>query len=119
MPWRGGYADKEFIITSGENRAIHAAANIAVALDGFKDRGYASLGGIILNHRNVRDEDAKVAELAEDIHSEIIGELTRSETVTDAEDLGKTVIEAFPESEMAAEYRTLAEKLIAICGIEK
>ena len=119
MPMRGGYADKVFIITSGENMAIHAAANIAVALDGFKDRGYASLGGIILNHRNVRDEDAKVAELAEDIHSEIIGELTRSETVTDAEDLGKTVIEAFPESEMAAEYRTLAEKLIAICGIEK
>ena len=119
MPMRGGYADKVFIITSGENMAIHAAANIAVALDGFKDRGYASLGGIILNHRNVRDEDAKVAELAEDIHSEIIGELTRSETVTDAEDLGQTVIEAFPESEMAAEYRTLAEKLIAICGIEK
>ena len=99
--------------------AFHAAANIAVAIDNFRDRGYASLGGIILNHRNVRDEDAKVAELAEDIHSEIIGELTRSETVTDAEDLGKTVIEAFPESEMAAEYRTLAEKLIAICGIEK
>ena len=119
MPMRGGYADKVFIITSGENMAIHAAANIAVALEGFKDRGYASLGGIILNHRNVRDEDAKVAELADDIHSEIIGELTRSETVTDAEDLGKTVIEAFPESEMADEYRALAAKLAELCGLEK
>ena len=119
MPLRGGYADKVFIITSGENMAIHAAANIAVALEGFKDRGYASLGGIILNHRNVRDEDAKVAELADDIHSEIIGELTRSETVTDAEDLGKTVIEAFPESEMAGEYRKLAAKLAELCGLEK
>jgi len=28
MPMRGGYADKIFIITSGENMAIHAAANI-------------------------------------------------------------------------------------------
>jgi nitrogenase iron protein NifH len=119
MPMRGGYADKVFVITSGENMAIHAAANIAVALDGFKDRGYASLGGIILNHRDVRDEDAKVAELASDIGSEVIGELTRSETVTDAEDLGKTVIEAFPESAMADEYRTLAKKLIGICGIER
>ena len=119
MPMRGGYADKVFIITSGENMAIHAAANIAVALEGFKDRGYASLGGIILNRRNVRDEDAKVAELADDIHSEIIGELTRSETVTDAEDLGKTVIEAFPESEMAGEYRKLAAKLAELCGLEK
>ena len=99
--------------------AIHAAANIAMAIDGFRDRGYASLGGIILNHRNVRDEDAKVAELAEDIHSEIIGELTHSETVTDAEDLGKTVIEAFPESEMADEYRVLARRLTEICGLNK
>ena len=116
MPMRGGYADKIFVITSGENMAIHAAANIAMAVEGFRDRGYAGLGGIILNHRNVRDEDAKVAELAEDINSEIIGELTHSETVTDAEDLGKTVIEAFPESEMADEYRKLARRLIEICN---
>ncbi len=118
MPMRGGYADRIFIITSGENMAIHAAANIAMAVEGFKDRGYASLGGIILNHRNVRDEDAKVAELAEDIHSEIIGELTHSDTVTDAEDLGKTVIEAFPESAMAEEYRVLAKRMTEICGLE-
>ena len=116
MPMRGGYADKVFVITSGENMAIHAAANIAVAIDGFKDRGYADLGGIILNHRDVKDEDAKVAELASDIGSEVIGELTRSSTVTDAEDLGITVIEAFPESAMADEYRTLAKKLMEICA---
>lgn len=115
MPMRGGYADKVFVITSGENMAIHAAANIAVAIDGFKDRGYASLGGIILNHRNVKDEDAKVRELASDINSEIVGELSRSETVTDAEDLGKTVIEAFPNSEMAEQYRKLAKTLLEIC----
>lgn len=117
MPMRGGYADKVFIITSGENMAIHAAANIAVAIDGFRDRGYAELGGLILNRRNVRDEDAKVSELASDIGSEIIGELSRSETVTDAEDIGKTVVEAFPDSEMAGEYRALAKKLLEICGI--
>ena len=29
MPMRNGYADKVFILTSGENMAIHAAANIA------------------------------------------------------------------------------------------
>ena len=119
MPMRGGYADKVFVITSGENMAIHAAANIAVALDGFKDRGYASLGGIILNRRDVRDEDAKVAELTDDIGSKVIGELSRSETVTDAEDIGKTVIEAFPDSDMADEYRRLAKTLIELCGIDK
>lgn len=119
MPMRGGYADKVFVISSGENMAIHAAANIAVAVDGFKDRGYAQLGGIILNRRNVKNEDEKVQELAEDISSEVIAALSRSDTVQEAEELGKTVIEAFPESEMAQEYRALAKKLLVNCGVEK
>lgn len=119
MPMRGGYADKVFVITSGENMAIHAAANIAVAVDGFKDRGYAELGGIILNRRNVKNEYEKVQELADDIHSEVIASLSRSDTVQDAEELGKTVIEAFPESSMAQEYRELAKTLLINCGVEK
>ncbi len=115
MPMRSGYADKVFIITSGENMAIHAAANIAAALENFKGRGYASLGGIILNRRDVKNENAKVQELAVDIHSEIIGSLHRSETVQAAEELRQTVMEAFPDSEMAAEYRTLAAQMMAVC----
>ena len=117
MPMRGGYADQVFVITSGENMAIHAAANIAMAIDGFKGRGYATLGGIILNRRNVKNEDAKVAELAEDIHSHVIATLSRSDTVQEAEDLGKTVVEAFPDSSMAAEYRALAKVLLEKCGV--
>ena len=118
MPMRSGYADKVFIITSGENMAIHAAANIAMAVDGFKGRGYAQLGGIILNRRNVKNEDEKVCELANDINSSVVATLSRSDTVQEAEELGKTVIEAFPESEMAAEYRNLSEKLMEICGVK-
>lgn len=117
MPMRGGYADKVFVITSGENMAIHAAANIAVAIDGFRGRGYADLGGIILNRRNVKDEDEKVEELAKDIDSKIIGTLSRSDLVQEAEDLGKTVIESFPESKMAEEYRMLAKTVLEICGV--
>ncbi|MBR4542195.1 MAG: AAA family ATPase [Lachnospiraceae bacterium] len=112
MPMRAGYADKVYIITSGENMAIHAAANIAMAVDSFKEKGYASLGGLILNRHNVKNEDEKVQELADDFKTEVIGKLTRSETVSDAEELGKTVLEAFPESSMAEEYRVLARKLI-------
>ena len=108
MPMRRGYADKVFIITSGENMALHAAANIAMAIENFKGRGYAQLGGLILNRRNVKKEEEKTAELAEDLHTSIIGRLSRSDTVIDAEDLNKTVIEAFPDSPMAAEYRALA-----------
>ena len=112
MPMRGGYADKVFVITSGENMAIHAAANIAMAVENFKGRGYASLGGIILNRRNVKNEEEKVQELAEDIRSRIIGSLSRSETVQEAEEAGKTVIETFPDSTMAEEYRALADAVL-------
>ncbi len=118
MPMRGGYADKVFIITSGENMAIHAAANIAMAVENFKGRGYAQLGGIILNCRDVKNEAEKVEELAEDINSKIVGRLSRSETVQAAEDLNMTVLEAFPDSEMAGEYRLLATKIMAECGVE-
>lgn len=117
MPMRDGYADKVFIITSGENMAIHAAANIAMAVENFRDRGYAELGGLILNRRNVKNEMEKVEELAGDINSTITGTLSRSQTVQDAEALCKTVIEAFPESEMAREYRKLAEEIMRACGV--
>ena len=115
MPMRKGYADKVFIITSGENMAIHAGANIAMAVQNFKNRGYATLGGIILNRRNVKREEEKVQELADDFETQIIGKLTRSDLVTDAEEQGKTLMECYPDSKMAAEYRTLAENILAIC----
>ena len=118
MPMRDGYADKVFVITSGENMAIHAAANIAMAVENFRERGYAELGGLILNKRNVKNEREKVEELAGDINSHIVGELSRSETVHDSEELGKTVIEAFPQSEMAMEYRRLAQSIMSECGVE-
>ena len=96
MPMRKGYADKVFIITSGENMAIHAGANIAMAVQNFKNRGYATLGGIILNRRNVKREEEKVQELADDFETQIIGKLTRSDLVTDAEEQGKTLMECLP-----------------------
>ena len=115
MPMRGGYADQVFVLTSGENMAIHAAANIAMAVENFKNRGYAKLGGLILNRRNVKREEEKVQELASDIHSQIIGSLHYSELVPDAEEERKTVLEAWPDSEMAQEYRKLAEEILRIC----
>ena len=118
MPMRKGYADKVFIVTSGENMALHAAANIGVAIDNFRGRGYASLGGLILNRRDVPREDAKVAELAEDLQTKIVGVLSRSSIVQQAEELNQTVLEAFPDSVMADEYRKLAAALLAECGVE-
>lgn len=113
MPMRKGYAQNVFIITSGENMSIHAAANIAMALDNFKGRGYASLGGLILNRRNVRNEDAKVRELADDFHTSITGTIDWNPVVQEADELHQTVLEAFPEDPMAVQYRALADAVLA------
>ncbi len=117
MPIREGYAEKVFVITSGENMAIHAAANIAEAVRNFESRGYATLGGIILNRRNVKNEEEKVLELAEDLKSKITGYLDFSTDVQDADELRKTVLEAFPQSKAAEMYRVLADNVLAVCGV--
>ena len=84
MPMRKGYADQVFIITSGENMAIHAGANIAM-----------------------------------DFHTQITGQLDRSELVMEAEEAGKVLLEYAPDSQMAEEYRKLADQILAVCGEER
>lgn len=112
LPMREGYADEVLVVTSGENMAIHAAANIGVAVERFAKRGYARMGGIILNRRDVANEEAKVRELAEDLHTRVVGDLPRSSEVTDAEAAGRVVLEHAPEGAMAAAYRRLAKDIL-------
>ena len=111
MPMRGGYADEVYIVTSGENMAIYAAANIASALQHFEGRGYAKLGGVILNCRNVKRETEKVQELCDDFHTQIIGQIPFSERVQDADENFLTLMEAYPEDTLASVYENLAEQV--------
>jgi len=115
MPIRGGYARDVFIVTSGERMSLYAAANIAAAVEHFKDRGYARLAGIILNSRNIENEYDLVAELAAGLGSDIISVLSRSPYVQQAEERNSTVVGAFPESPMAGEYVRLAQKMLEVC----
>ncbi len=112
MPIRDGYANKVFMVTSGENMALHAAANIAMAVENFKDRDYAEIGGIILNKRNVPNEIAKVEELAGDFNTQITGSIDFSEEIQKAENEGKTVMEAFPTSKAANQFTLLAKTIL-------
>ena len=117
MPMREGYANRVYILTSGENMAIYAAANIGLAVENFKERGYAQLGGLILNRRNVKREEEKVLELSQDLHTQITGSIERSDLVQEAEELGETVMSAFPDSDIADCYRALADKIASDCGV--
>ena len=117
MPMRKGYADRVLILTSGEKMSVYAAANIAMAVENFRGRGYAPLGGLILNRKNAEEEEPRVRELAREFHTEIIGDIELSREVRLAEKIGKTVISAFPDCPAAKQYRALAENLLAGKGI--
>lgn len=112
MPIRGGYADEVFIVTSGEMMSLYAAANISHAVKSFGKRGYASLRGLILNAKNIENEDELANKAAAEIGTEIIYRLPRHALVQQAEAEGKTVVEAFPDSDMAAHYKSLAKLLL-------
>ncbi|XME01688.1 P-loop NTPase [Lachnospiraceae bacterium C1.1] len=111
-PIREGYAEKVLIVTSGEKMALYAASNINEAVKNFEDRGYASVRGIVLNHRNVENEKEKVSAFADERGIEIVGEIPRSDDIISCEDEGKTVIEGRPDSAAAQEFMRLAKKLL-------
>ncbi len=116
MPIRQGYADNVFIVTSGEMMALYAASNIAQAIENFGKRGYAKYSGVILNSRNVENEVEVVEKALEEIGGEIVQVVPRDGLIQEAENMGKTVVEAFPDSEMTQCYVTLAKKMMEICG---
>ncbi len=118
MPIRGGYAEHVFIVSSGEMMALYAADNISRAVKNFGSRGYAKLSGLILNSRNIENEEEIVQKAVEEIGTTIVKKMPRDKHVQLAEVDGKTVVEAFPESEMAEEYRKLADKVLEVVNNE-
>ncbi len=111
-PIREGYADHVLIVTSGEKMALYAANNIYTAVRNFEDRSYAKVRGIILNRRNVPDEEGKVRSFAEKNSLAIVADIPRSDEITEFEDEGKTVIEGAPDSAISRKFFGLAEELL-------
>lgn len=114
MPIRGGYAKDVVIVTSGEMMSLYAASNIASAVKNFGKRGYAHYAGVILNSRNVPDEENTVRKALKEIGGDIIYTLPMDSAVQEAENQGKTVVEALPESHMAECYRNLAKQILEV-----
>ena len=119
MPIRDGYAEHVLIVTSGEMMALFAADNINRAVKHFEKRGYARVRGLILNERRVKDERALVERFAEESGLNILQTIRRSDDVQRAEESGRTVIEAFPDCEVAADYFGLAELVAGLMNREE
>jgi len=112
-PIREGYAEEVLIVTSGEKMALYAADNIAKAVENFADRGYAKVGGVILNRRNVPDERAKVEAFAEGHGLSIVADIPRSDAINNYEERGMTVIEGDRTLPISRKFLELADRLLA------
>lgn len=112
MPMREGYADKVYIVTSGEMMSMYAATNIAHALESFKTRGYAKYGGLILNSRGVENEVEMVDKLVTEIGGEIIGIIPREPLIQKFEKLNKTLVEGYRNSATVKVFREIAERIM-------
>lgn len=111
-PIREGYAEQVLIVTSGEKMALYAAGNIFTAVKNFEDRSYAKVRGVILNRRNVPDEEKRVRTFAETAGLPVIADIPRSDEITIYEDEGRTVVEGAPESGISRKFFDLAELLL-------
>lgn len=111
-PIREGYASSILIVTSGEKMALYAANNINTAVNNFEDRGYATVKGIIMNRRNVENEEEKVRAFAEQNGLEIIADIPRSQDIIHYEDLGMTVVEGDESLPVSQTYLDLAKRLL-------
>ena len=108
VPLRKEYADDVYIVSSGEYMSLYAANNISRGIKKLKGR----LGGIILNKRNVFNEEEIVSSFAEKIGTKVVGVIERSNLIQDAELDAKTVVEKYPESDEAELYSVLAENIL-------
>lgn len=114
MPIREGYAREVFIVSSGEMMSLYAANNIAQAIRNFGKRGYARLGGLILNAKNIENERQIVDAACREIGAGVIAYIPRSGDIQAAEAKGATVFEGLDSSPMQEVYRGLAGQVLAL-----
>ena len=112
MPIKNGYADEVYIVTSGEMMSLFAADNIIQAIHNNKSVRSAKLSGLIINKKNIENEDEIVERAAGEMGAKIIYRINRSPLIQEAEKAGKTVVELYPDSDIAEDYRKLARILL-------
>lgn len=113
QPMRGGFAREIYLVTCGELLTLFQVNNIARAVAKLHGAGAdVGIAGLINNMREVANEEAIVEAFAREIGVPVIQHVPRSRLVQQAENQGKTVIEAFPHSPQSDVYRELAVKIL-------
>jgi nitrogenase iron protein len=109
VPLREDYADEVFIVSSGEYMSLYAANNISRGIK----KLHGNLAGIICNCKGTPNEEEIVQSFAKEIGTKVIGTIQRSNLIQMSELDAKTVVEKYPESKEAEEYRELADNIFS------
>jgi nitrogenase iron protein NifH len=113
QPIRSGYAKEMYIVICGEVLTLFQSNNITKAVIRLHEMGVeVGMGGLIDNMRGVPHEREIVDEFGKLIGVPVVAHIPRAKVVQDAEFQGKTVIEAYPDSEQAQIYKRLAQKIL-------
>lgn len=112
VPLREDYADKVYIVTSGEFMSIYAANNILRGLANYKERGNR-VGGLIFNERGFEGERERVETFGRAVGLPILGYVARDGIFAACEERGQCIVEGAPESLPAQEMVKIAKKILA------
>jgi nitrogenase iron protein len=112
VPIRRDYAEKVYIVTSGEFMAIYAANNILRGLGNY-DLHKGRAGGIIFNSRGLAEEEDRVKRFCDAVGLPLIIRFPRSDLFSDCEREGMCLVEAFPGSDLAEQFSELADCVYA------
>jgi len=111
QPIQRGYAKEVYIVTSGEFMSLYAANNLCFAIKRFNLFG-ARLGGIIGNLRNIPNEKETIESFANYVGTKVTGFIPRMHEILEADKIGETVFEVFPNSKATKIFEKLAENVI-------
>lgn len=110
MPLRDGIADDVYLVTTADFMSVYAANNICRGIAKYAGENEIRLSGIIYNGRSGCDAPEQVMRFAEAVGTEVIGRLSMSERISQAERMGKTVMEIAPDSVSGREFAQIAER---------
>ena len=116
VPLRRDYAEKVYIVTSGEFMSIYAANNILRGLANYSADGNRA-GGIIFNSRGIKEENERVARFCKAVGLPILAQFPRSDLFSSSEERGMCLVESFPDSELASMFEKLASRIFAQDGL--
>lgn len=111
VPMRKRYVDHVYIVSSSEFMSIYAANNILKSVNNYSDGIHSIFGGIIYNQRTDSSKVDAIEAYSKRVNSSILANINYSKKVVLAELMGKTVVEAFPESVESEVFIDLALRI--------